>query len=321
MSTRMHMVWLVCLSAMVALLWGPAALGQDAAPLRAEPATLTFDTFDPVFHIKLFRGGAPLPASALAGYGVFIEDRTYDHMFHISRFGDAEGGLRVAANPEHLQIGTYDLRIRAGGGELTVPIAAPLDKLPTSLETQAERLGITVQDLRRRMALYTVPGRSVVDIALPPRYYVGDNLSLNLDDDPEKTYIWTVNGEVVQKGLGEGDLTYTFEKPGTYTLAVVERRGGATLAEWSGQTEVVEEPVIHTAIKPNRRVQFPKLEGYGSYSWHIDGQPVGNEAAFAHTFREEGTYSVVCIAREPEHAPWKAFRKIVWEVTVSRSAP
>lgn len=290
------------------------AVGAADAQLAAQPGSLIFHTPGQPQLISLTYNGQPIPASAIQGHKIYIEKNDYDEYF---TYGKADGQFSIAAN-NLTELGTYTLIISTAHGPISIAIETPLDEAPTSIENQAKTLGITVEELKTRLGLFTVTGREKVSFSLPSAYHVGQTLSLSMSATQGRSYVWRINGSVVAEGPEASTLNYTFTQPGVQVVEYVEKKGDAIVASAIGNTTVnAEAPSTVVGAALNSLVTLQAPEGYEQYVWTINGKAVGEGKSFSQTFKEAGKYVVVLESSRPLIEGLPATRHNSYAITVT----
>jgi hypothetical protein len=283
-----------------------------ATAVEVSPKTIEFEKIETSETISVVHNGQAVPASAIKSVKLWAGGHDYDHMIDVKK---ADGQVTVKPS-ELLEIGSYDLVIDTGQGKATVTVMAPLDKLYTSLESRADRLGITVDELKSRLGMTRQLGQEVVRLNLPKVYYVGQTLSVPMEQVEGRTYAWAVNGTAIQVGVGDARMNYTFTEPGIYDFTYVEKEGDRVVAAGFGATTVVAEPPVHSEVEQNTAQKFVAPIGYSHYVWRIDGKDVAQGDTLTYEFKERGSHVVSLHAHTPVSGNVEALRNITYVVTV-----
>ncbi|MEA3366371.1 MAG: hypothetical protein U9Q79_12090, partial [Candidatus Hydrogenedentes bacterium] len=167
----------------------PAAVSAGAAELKADPDVLVFHRTDQSITTTLTRDGGPLPAGEIGEIKLWASGHDYDEMFGYDR---ADGALTLTPT-KYCEVGSYDLVVKTSGGNLKLLVYTPLDEMPGTLQKVATSMGITIEELRKRMGLVSSLGRRDVSISLPEVYYEGQALELELEDIEGATHTWKIN--------------------------------------------------------------------------------------------------------------------------------
>ncbi len=280
--------------------------------LRAHPNQATFRTPGAVARVRLTLDGRTVPADEVQSMRALVNGSDYSRMFQMGPDPDQPDIIRIAGRPETLEVGTYNIHIRAAGGETVVRVHAPLDELPDTLENRAAQLGISVRELRERLGLIDQSPRGYIRINLPPQLREGRILRLAIGERPGRHFTWRLNGETVLEGMDESTLLQPLTELGHHTLSVEERVNGLLAASWEGGFEVTPEPELEWSVPVGVEVSVSGPEGFESYAWRVNGQPVGQGPVLRHTFETPGVYRIECRAEAPTADDSWAYRRIVW---------
>ncbi|HQE83903.1 MAG TPA: hypothetical protein PLM14_12950 [Candidatus Hydrogenedentes bacterium] len=290
-----------------------AATPAAAAELKAEPDVLVFHRTDESVATVLTRDGQLLPAAEMGEIKLWASGHDYDEMF---RYDRSDGALRLTPT-EYCEVGSYDLVLKTSSGDLKLQVFTPLDEMPGTLEKVAASMGITVEELRKRMGLVTSLGTAEVTFTLPEVYYEGQALDLQLDAIEGATCTWKVNDTVVAEGTGAVRLFYVFQKPGLAIVEYTASRGGQTITSAKDSTMVAKVPAIEWKVPAKVEFTLRAIPGYGKYTWTVNGKPAGQGDAMTHTFTEAGPATIECLCEEPASGPEGTFLRISYEVTVT----
>lgn len=204
--------------------------------LICEPSSITFSDLNQEHYVKILSSGKSISGRCVKGWSFLADGHTYNHMIKLT---PTDEGIKV--RPVQLEVGTYDLVLHTTAGKATLLVNAPLDKLPDSIESKAEKEGVDVVAMQRKLGLCTTTKRVNISIEISPRYYVGQSLCLKLDGNPEHDYVWKVNDKVIKEGKGQMQCSYTFEKEGNYKIEVIEKLGAVVLGQAVANTKVVAQ--------------------------------------------------------------------------------
>ena len=284
-----------------------------AAMVTATPDTVTFDNAAVSAAVALAADGVPIPAAEIRGFRLLVGGSDYSHML---RFSKADGAVTISPSPT-VEVGSYDLVISTGRGEARVRVYTPLGEHPSSLEVLAQKLGMTVEELKNRSGKSGSMARQQLQLDLPPLYHTGQTLALDMGASPEVLAVWEVNREKVSEGAGAGRLEYLFREPGAYLFTYTESRDGVVVASVSGLVEVVDEPVIKTETAAKTQYGLNAPEGYRKNTWTLDGQAVSATPKFEQTFEAPGEHIIILLQEEPASGNPGGFRKIRWQLTVT----
>lgn len=285
-----------------------------AGPVQCKPESVSFSRLDDSATIHLYVDGALIPSGSLLGARATIEGRNYSHQFFIERSKEGPAVLTIRPNPAQVQVGEFTLRIDTLEGPAVVALKTPLDTLPGTLENRAKALEISVEQLKAELNLLQKGQRERVDVQLPDSYEEGYLFELALGENPEHDYRWTVNGEVVASGKGEGTLRHVFTQPGPNSIQFEERKGGALVAAWSGTLAVKPAPVVPWEVPANTAVSLPGPPGFANYTWRVDGAVTSREPILHHTFGQKENYKVECRAEVPDKGAAAEYRRMTWDV-------
>ena len=212
--------------------------GLAHGAVTATPAEVRISSPKQKLEIAVTDAGKPVPAAAITGYTFNVDEHTYEFMI---TFEKANGKVIIGPS-ERAESGEYLLTIKTKAGDASVHVKMPLDEDPNSIESQAEALGITVQELMAQRGLSKPVGRETVDFKFPESYHVGDKINITVPCATDRTYECKFNGEVIRTGAGPEKFEYTFTAPGEYLFEYKEYRDRAPIAIGSGKTTVYEKP-------------------------------------------------------------------------------
>ena len=224
-----------------ALLAALAALGfanAAQAQLVATPTAISFERMDQTHQIGLSYNGQSLRADQIRGVSVYINQNTYNYFFEIKKL---EGAITLRPT-DRVEVGVQKLIIHTSHGTVTVDVSTPLDKDADSDFSKAAAQGMTVEDYRHTLGLYTPAPREEVTLTIPARYYTGQTLQVTMDKTPGRIYTWRINGEVVAQGEDAHVLNHTFQQAGAKTIEYAETVNGKTVAATTVTTAVVDLP-------------------------------------------------------------------------------
>ncbi len=309
------------LTIVVALAAWAAVSHAEEPVLRLEPQAATLSSYASKATFTVLLNNRPVPTSEVSRVFIGIEDKNYGRMVHVAKPKDQPGVVELRPNPEHAEVGSYDLRISVSGKEAVATIFMPLDDLPGMLENQAARLGKSVQQLRKERSLVTYSPHEQLSVELPDTVPEGTLFTIELGQDEKRRYIWRVNGEVVQDGMGKGVLRIAVTEPDLYTISAVEKEDGVQRAQWEGSFRGVAMAPIEWTVPARAPLSLAGPEDYGHYEWRIDGKLTGRERLFEHTFEAPGDYAIECKAISPVNDPNRAFYRVTWLTTVERKIP
>ena len=286
------------------LLLAPAAFAE----VTANPSTVTFNNHDQSALVSLTHNGQPIPAGSVGKSQFLVDTSDYSHMIEVTA---TEGGVRVSPSPQ-LEVGSYNLVIGTSHGPARILVYAPLADLPSILDSADVPGGPRLRALREELGFTRPTGRATVSIELPYVVRIGEPLTVTMPHDAELEYIWAINGEVVQRGLGESTFQYAFNTPGDYVLSYAERRDGVTVARTEAITRVSEPPALLHFADRGSRLSFEAPEGYAEYHWYVNGEVTGTQRTFTPQFDTAGEYVVSVHAVTPGQSPYMMrYRTIV----------
>lgn len=306
-----HTVRSICVTALFLL---AGAVVVNAATVQCEPEIVSFAGLDDVAVIGLYVDGSPLPSSALNGARAMIDDNNYSYQFIMERSESGPAQLTIRPNPAQVQVGTFTLRIATDEGPAVAQIKTPLDQLPGTIENRAKALGISEQQLKQEMNLLQSVERERVGVTLPSAYQEGHLFTLPLGEDPSHNYIWTVNGEVVSAGKGQGTLKHVFSIDGPNVIQFEERNDDGLVSAWRGTLQVNPTPAVPWEVPADREFTLEGPPGFNDYTWLADGRLAGTGEVLRHTFDLEGDHTIECIAKDPEDGDKAEYRRMTWEV-------
>ena len=208
------------------------------AAVTATPAEIRISSPKDTIEIAVTNDGKPVAAASITGYTFNVEEHTYEFMINFTK---ADGKVIIAPS-DRAESGEYDLTIKTKAGDALVKVHMPLDEDPRSIESQAEALGITVQELMVQKGLAKPVGREKVEFKFPEQYYVGDKITIDVPCAANRTYECKFNGKVIRTGAGTEKFEYEFTAPGEYLFEYKEYLDRAPVAVGTGKTTVFEKP-------------------------------------------------------------------------------
>lgn len=220
--------------AMVILAMGAAALAE----VTADPLTILFKSSKDCFVIKLTTNGKPVPAGDIRGWRFVAADHDYKHMIRCTK---KDGILEVSASPT-MEVGTYDFLIDTKAGAAKVNATVSFADEKDIIQQESEKNRQSVEQAKIALGVAKEGQRGTVAIELPKEYFVGQTLTLTVPAIENHSYMWSMNGNVIESGIGKNSVTYTFKKEGDYTLQFSEKAGDATVAKAEAKTRVVSAP-------------------------------------------------------------------------------
>ena len=163
-------------------------------------------------------------------------------------------------------------------------------------------------------------GREHYTITLPSEYQEGQIMTVPGTGEPEREYIWIVNGREVLRGIGKSELRQTMSKFGICRLRLIEKLDGQTVIDTEAQTRVVPEPVNSHTVSIGTTVTFPSgYHQYRQHEWRADGELVSTEPTLRYTFGALGTHRIECKRMyhvDPKERQYREYRRITWQVSV-----
>lgn len=282
------------------------------AGVSVEPSAVMFNALNETAVVKLLNEGAPIPAKDIKDWRLLTGKSSYNHMITLEKTDGA-----ITLRPAALEAGSYDLAIDTAYGPVHVQVLAPLNNVPNIIEQQAAALGISVEELNKRLGRsMTLPHGAKCSIQLPPSYFEGQALELDMPLEPERIYVWKINGETVKQGPGENKIAYVFTKPGDYTIDYEERDGNAVVTACSAKTTVISMEPVFSKVPVNTQVKYNGPDGFASYVWSVDGEVRAKEKSFPFTFRAVAKYKIECKASHPEKGSADAYFRQEYVVDV-----
>ncbi len=286
------------------------ALAPAALAVEANPSQIGINTADQAVTIGVTHDGAPVPAASITSVKLYVDNHDYDHMITVEK---KDGAVTIRPT-EALELGHYDLAIKTGQGEVRVPVTALQTVADEGLEARAKRQGVTVEEIKAQLGISQSVGQDRIDLNLSETYYVGQSLKMKMDVPAGRTASWMVNGAAV--GAPGGSLNYPFEQTGIYDIAYVEKEKERTMAIALGTVTVVAEPSIPVTVKAGVTQTLMGPEGYGRYTWKLDGAEAGKGSSWKGTFEIPGTHSVTVRAEAPSVDSAQSFRELTYAITV-----
>lgn len=277
--------------------------------IQVSPEQLVFERLDQSQTIQVRRDGAPVPAEEMVSFQLLVDRSDYAHMF---KFEKTAGQVTLTPS-KTCEVGSYLLRIATRRGDGWVRVYTPLRELTTSLEAMAQRIGVSVDVLKQRVGILQVMSRQRVSLDLPPVYYVGSVLAVDLQAAEGNTWTWEVNGTAVAENR---PLRYVIREPGPLLITYTEKQGDLVVAQASELTEAAPEPEIATSVKVRTDLALNAPEGYGAYRWTQDGREVSADRTYTFRMDAAGTYSVEVTASKPLSGDPDAFRRIRYRIEV-----
>jgi hypothetical protein len=189
----------------------PAAT-KPSSPLRLVPDQIKFASRNASAQVNVFFGETAARASQVTGAAMTEKG----WMFLVSKSKTDPAVVTVSANPHTAEDGSYRLAVEAGG------------------QTAYADVFVTLSSEQQFPNLVTLLPRLDLDAFYPK----GTTLEYKILGPIEAYYVWTVNGQMVQQGVGETKLNYTFGEAGAYTITVAIKNGEQIVSQSKGATKV-----------------------------------------------------------------------------------
>lgn len=274
-----------------------AAIAQQT--LTTSPKTVTFTTQEQVASVQVLKNGQPVKIDRVRGYQFLVGKNSYDHMVSVKA---ENGDIRIKPTYQ-LEVGTYRLAVNTNAGRVLIDVRAPLSQMSDSLEARAKHAGVSPETMKKMLGLASPNPRDTIKIVLPARYYEGQTLVLTMEENPNRHCTWTVNGDVVEEGLGKNKLVYTFKEPGDYTISYTERENGNIIAAADGDTTVEPMPAVAVEVPAHAEFIARAPDGYRRYAWRSNGTTIGNDREIRYRVGEPGIYEIEVLSEEPLTGP------------------
>jgi hypothetical protein len=292
------------------LLGAVCLLAPLADGLEATPATIVWNSIHEKTVVQLSHDGNPVAPAAVTSVKLFASGHDYDHMIQVDR----SGPHLVVQPSEMLELGTYDLVLEGPGKPAVLSVQALLPIVDNSLAARAKRQGISVEALRQQLGISQPLGEERLDLGLPPSYYVGQTLVLDLPTAPDRTATLLVNGEPADKH--HDGFRFVFQHPGIHDVSYVEAREGRTVAMALDTVVVAREPKIPVSVTAGATLTLQGPDGYEEYAWWLDQTRVGSEKDWARAFEKAGTHDVMVQAVRSTRESLQPLRELTYRVTV-----
>ncbi len=286
---------------------------NPVAPLlRVEPREVVFHSMEDQPTVRVFLGGTLLDQARIEYAGI---EGPYSRMFFVERPPQQPGTIILKANPSQLEVGTYNLRIRAAGQLAEVTVRAPLDTLRSIIDIESDLQKTTPEDIKLQYGLARFFGKEELSIDLPQQCYLGFILNLSLPRYTDRFYYWYLNGEPVLTGLGESVLRLPFQQTGFHTIRLEVKKENVPTVTWEGSLNVVREPQLNQTLPLGKSITLQGPEGFKNFEWRIDDQTVSSEKTYQFRPTTVGTFTITCRATTPvnEDSAY-ALREITWVV-------
>ncbi len=264
-----------------------------AEPLHVRPETLLFAQHQGQQKIDVSLGDAPVPSRDIK---FNWHERVASNMFTTTK---APGAITVDLVPDKRELGTYELTVQVGGQEKKIPVEV------AGLESVA------------RETVNSSAGHETLDIPLAVSYVEGAILQVSTGGDPQRYYVWKVDDTVVLEGTGKDTLAYPLERVGAYKVNVIEKEGGRVRVSAEARTTVRAEPELVCDAGKNQLIELTAAnEKYRHYEWRSEGQVISTEPQLKRQFAAAGQYCIECKMTGPVGSRERAFRRLVWRITV-----
>ncbi len=172
---------------------------------------------------------------------------------------------------------------------------------------QSDRMVFTIEGVRSSLlesSACEVPCMQPITADFAPavdqEIEVGTTLNFFYTGTGATVFNWTING--VSFGLS-ANASYTFLTEGVYTVELQVGNSDPNCQESMAITVVVKCLVVadfeasSTHVPPGTVVYFTNYsQNANSYTWLLDGMPLGTGTSFDHIFNTSGTYDVQLIA-------------------------
>ena len=282
------------------------------AEVTADPAEAVFNGADEAVTLRILADGQPVPAAEIRGFRLMAGSSDYRHML---RLEPGEGVVTLRPSPT-VEVGSYTLEVETARGTAQARVYTPLSRHQTSLQTLADRLHITLDELKRETGMTRDFGASRIAVEMPPVHYVGHLFRLALPGGGDVRRVWKINGETVSEGPGADALEHVFAEPGSYVVSYAEYQGDRRIAGFSELLEVVAEPPVPVEVAPKTVLTLTGPDGFRQFSWEVDGVKAYAGQKLSQTFDAPGTHTVTATGTDPAEGPPKAFRRITYAITI-----
>ena len=290
------------------------SMGALAQSVQIEPSRVVFPSVESSATIQVRQNGEPVPQNQISRVTV---EPAYARMFRVRRPEDQAGRIIVETVPSQIEVGSYYIEIEAAGQRVRGTLIATLDAHKSIIEAEAAERGESIEETRRRYGMTQFLLDESINIRMPQRFIEGSYLLLDIVAEGDRRYTFYVNGEPVATDTGGLQLRHTLAQPGQLELALRVEDNGILVAEWQGQTTVVEESPLPHAVPRNTEFTLTAPEGFERYEWRVGDQLIGEGQRLTHSFTDPGTYTVECLALNPETDPLRAYRRITWSIDVT----
>mgnify|MGYP001202563360 FL=1 len=286
------------------------------APARAEvtldPDEAVFNGADEAVTLRVLADGQPVPAADITGFRLLAGGSDYRHML---RMEPGMGVVTLRPSPT-AEVGSYSLAVETRGGTAWAQVYTPLSRHQTSLQALADRLHITLDELKREIGMTRDFGAPRITVEMPPVHYAGHAFRLALSEAGGVRRVWKVNGETVAEGPEAATLDHVFAEPGSYVVSCAEYQGDRRVAGFSELLEVVAEPPVLVEVAPKTILNLTGPDGFRQYSWEVDGAKAHAGQKLSQTFDAPGAHTVTATGTDPAEGNPKAFRRITYAITI-----
>ncbi len=299
-----------------AMLFAIVSTQSHAAHIQFQPEKLVFQSLSQTIILHLTKDGKPLPVAEMGEIKLMINDHDYDEFIDVKRI---DGGL-VITPTNLLNTGKYELYVGTAEHRVMIPMEAPLETIPNSLEILAERQNKSIEEVKREMGFVTTSPRHAIGFSLPEHYYLGQEMRIQMSPPPDRVFAWHVNGVEVASGYGPHTFRYTFYDEGSYHFRYTESMNGEPVSEDSDFTTVSAEAPIPWSIAANREFELKAPEGYAQHAWVVDGYLMSIAPTLTMKFDKTGPHVVECYATTPAmYGQRGEYRKITYNINVSEA--
>lgn len=287
------------------------AITASAYAVEIAPSTIVITSREQTEKVVITERGRPVPASSIGSVQFLVDNHNYIHMIEVDRVA---GGIVVRPTKD-LEIGTYELRVTVGSSRVSATVLATLVHDPDSIQSRAAALGITADELRRQMGLYTT-GRQSMQLDFAEWYPVGRRVRIEIPAPERARYEWRLNGESIDSGYGPHVFEYTLRRPGPHRFEYIETDPGGATVRTEAVTTVGEPETRLVNLAAKQSVHLLGPEGFTEYTWLIDGEIVSDGMDLTQSFSRPGEYRVECIASGHVTAEDVAFEKATYRIVV-----
>ncbi len=282
------------------------------ATVTAEPAILVFHSATQAETVVLAANGQPVAAEQVKSWRFLVDARNYSHMLLMT---PSEEGVRIQPSAT-AEVGSYTLVMETAEGNAAVQVFLPLTDQQSLIESLAQRMGITVDEVKKQTGVSQRLGHDQITLHLLPVYYLGQRIQIDMPVAENRFACWKVNGNVVQEETDAARLDYTAAETGPLLLTYEERENGVLVTTATALTEIVPEPPILHEIKTNTLLQLQAPPEFSDYVWLLNESQVATGVAFSHKFPDPGKYQVKVKCTKPLTTAPYALREIQYKIHV-----